>query len=134
MCDCAYVVRCWSLGALSAKYHKATYSGLIQEARQSSLSELVNGVTWVKAHQSLSAVVRSGDPVKIQLARGNDNADTAANKGRLMHAQPDKQDADRVKWQCAHAAAAAKVLAAVLPLRPRLEHLMERTKAAASRG
>ena len=89
-CDCASVVRCWSLGALSAKDHKATYSGLIQEARQSSLSELVNSVTWDKAHQSLSAVVRSGDPIKIQLARGNDNAETAANKGSLMHAQPDQ--------------------------------------------
>ena len=133
-CDCANVVRSWSLGALSAKDHKATYSGLIQEARQSTLSDFVDGVTWVKAHQSLSAVLKSGDRGKIQLARGNDAADTAANKGRLLHAQPNQADADRVKWQCAHAAAAAKVMAAVLPMWPRLEHLKERTKADASRG
>ena len=68
------------------------------------------------------------------MARGNDQADVAANKGRELHPAAPADTAERVKWQVAQATIAAKVMAATLPLWSRLERGQERTKAGPRRG
>ena len=94
----------------------------------------MRSVTWVKAHQATTAIVRGGNVDLIKVARGNESGDTVGSKGRLFHPEADAEVAARVKWQVAHATAAAKVMAATLPLWSRVQHFKRRTKSETVRG
>ena len=126
--DCENVVKGWAKEDDFRSSGKQVYDGLLKAARSAAGAEHIDQVTWVKAHQSISAALNSGDARRLQLARGNDNADTAANKGRLLHPQLTTEAKQAIDLQVKQATAACRVIAATLPLWPRLERGQERVK------
>ena len=67
-----------------------------------------------------------GDKSTLRKARGNINADKAADMGRLLHPSPTEQQAKELEGIAEHAKIAVRVLAATLPLWPRLERTKEK--------
>ena len=115
--DCQNVVKNWAKGSNNVKGSKQVYQEVIDGAqKQGHISSFV----WVKAHQSLSAVKSLGDADKLYKAQGNDAADKQADDAMKMHPQRTTEAENKLKTDMAHAKEVCKVIAAVLPLWPRL--------------
>ena len=67
-------------------------------------------------------------------AKSNDAADAAANAGRLVHEQPTAAQQAKVKHLYWHSTTACRVVAAVLPLWPRLTRSAWKRPAGKQRG
>ena len=91
---------------------------VLEENQHTSTS----AATAAAAALSLAQIAAS-DPRAKRNAFGNDLADKAANTARtsLQPALTNVQEAKRYTWQAYHALVTVKVIAAVLPLWPRLE-------------
>jgi hypothetical protein len=126
--DCSNVVRTFMKDKLQWGAEKSAYGGLMRAARKWKTEESWDQVIKVKAHQTLSRETMSD--VEYYRGTGNDRADKAAKAAACFHAQAEAAAMERYEKERAHAEAAIRVFAAVLPMWPFLEK-QKRTKQSA---
>ena len=118
--DCQGVVKSWARGSNNAKSSKQVYQEVLDGAKEHTDNGWIRSFKWVKAHQSLSAVESLGDEEKLYQARGNDAADKQADEAIKLHPQRSPAEERQLNTDMAHAKESCRVIAAVLPLWPRL--------------
>ena len=102
--------------------------------REEANARLLTDVIKVKAHQSVTALEADGPSEALSLCKGNDAADRHAKAALKLHPQPSADQARELKKLAWHATIACRVIAATLPLWPKLERSCDRAGPAHPRG
>ena len=105
----------------------------MQAARRADSEGFLNDMQWVKAHQSISALVGVASVDTLRKAKGNDFADCKAKEGLLLHPQPEHVDKVVCDRMVKHARQVCFLAAKVLPLWPSMQRTEGASKGPSTR-
>ena len=131
--DCSNVVKSWTQPKSSWLQKGDVYGGVMQEARRANSEGFINDMQWVKAHQSISTLVKVASADAIRKAMGNDFADGKAKEGLLLHPQPEHVDKVVCDRMVKHTRQVCFLAAKILPLWPSMQRTDEVNKGPSTR-